>query len=117
MRRALARQDEAQRLLGAGLADRAGDGDDLRARPGARAGGPRPRMASSTSGTTISGPLSDEVGRPRLGDDRRGRALGERVADEVMAVAGVALDGEEQVARLEGARVDRDRRPPGRSRP
>ena len=107
VRGALARQHEAHRLLGAGLADGARDGDDLRARPGAGAGG---EIAHGPEHVRHDDqrPAVHEVGRPRFGDDRRGGALGESVADEVMAVAGVALDGEEQVARLEGARVDRD---------
>ena len=52
---AVAGERQPQRLLGAGLADRAGDGDDLRrasARARARA---RSRKPSSTSGTTSSG--------------------------------------------------------------
>ena len=52
MRRAGRDRHEAQRLLGAGLADRAGDGDDPRRPCGARAATPRRRMASSTSATT-----------------------------------------------------------------
>ena len=49
-----------------------------------------------------------ELGRPLLGDDSRRGALGQRVAHEIVAVARLALDGEEEVARLERARVDRD---------
>ena len=38
---------------------------------------------------------------------RTGRALGERIGDEGVAIAGLALQRDEQIARLQGARVDR----------
>ena len=79
MRRALAREDEAQRLLGAGLADRAGDGDDpasrAPARPRARAGAwprarparrraarTRERAARSAATTAAAAPLASAAG-------------------------------------------------------
>ena len=71
VRRALSRQREAHRLLGAGLADRARDRDDPR-RPCARARAmPRPRMASSTSGTTTSRSGPCEAGSSLLATRRR----------------------------------------------
>ena len=108
----LARQHEAQRLLGAGLADRAGH-RRRSARPcaGARRS-PSRRMASSTSGTTTSGPAPSNSAARSSAIDRRGRALRQRVAHEIVTVARLALDGEEEVARLAACACRSKRRSP-----
>ena len=90
-----------QRLLRAGLADRAGDADDRRRRP-------RPRRAAEilqrreAVGNADVGPFG------RLGHDRARRTLGERLIEEAMPVGRVTLQRDEQVARPDFARVEGD---------
>ena len=91
MRLAVGGEREAQRLLGAGLADRAGDGDHFapasaRARRAARS-----RKASSTSSTTSSGASAAKRAALRARDHRKPGAGFERGLDEIVAVAVVAL--------------------------
>ena len=88
---------ETQRLLGAGLADRAGDRDDLC--PGARARGPR---QIGEAGEDVGHDEQRSVGRHRvplgLGDHREAGAGRKRRRNEFVAVAGIAMDGEERLA-------------------
>ena len=106
MGRAEARQHEAQRLLGAGLADRARHGDDPGVRAAAR-GDPKATQGVEHVGRDDKRPGAFELRRPLLRYDRRRRALRKRVAHEGVTVARLAGDGEEKVARLQRARVDR----------
>ena len=103
---ALAREHEAQRLLRAGLADRAGDGDDSGLQFGAACGA---RMLHRLQHIRHDGEGACAFKLPcmSLVDHGERRALVERSLDEVMAVAGLAGDGEEDVARLKRAGVDR----------
>ena len=106
MRRAVARQCQTQGFLGAGLADRAGDGDDFAGKARARGAG------KLTQGFQY---VVDEQER-RVGEARALRARDHREAgaafqrrlDEIVAVAGIALDGEEGLALADGAGVDGD---------
>src|SRR5262249_29191373 len=100
---------EPQRLLGAGLADGAGDRDDLRVRACAR----RPRQVAQA----LEHVVDDEERRMLWeattsvgGNDRKACARRERGLNEVMAVAIVAPNGEERFAGRNRARVDRDAR-------
>ena len=79
----------------------------------ARARGARRARAapSSTSGTTSSGASVGERGALARGHDRqRRRRPCSAAVDEIVAVARVALDGEERVARLERAACRSKRR-------
>ncbi len=118
--RAGRRQSQAQRLLGGGLADRAGDGDDARGRAGARGAaevGHRGQHVPDDVEWAVAGAGVD-VG---LVDDRRRRTRREGLADVIVAVGPIAGDREEEVARFECPRVDRhaaypSRRPAGHPR-
>ena len=94
-------QRRARHLLGAGLADRPGDGEDARATARAR-GDAEPLQPAQRV-------VHDEL---RVGDvlgarDQRGAgAGGERAGDMVVTVMRIALDGDEQIAWLQGAGVD-----------
>ena len=100
-------EGEPHRLLGAGLADRAGDGDDRRVRAPPRRDAEAPhRVEHVRRDEERAG--AGKLRRAVLGHHRCRGTLGERVADEAVAVMDVALDGEEQVARLKRAGVDRD---------
>ena len=107
MRLALAREHEVERILGAGLADRAGDGNHARVRA-------RPRRAREIDqrGEHVGHDEERRVGREKAllvgGDDRKSGAGVERRGDEVMAVAVLARDGEEGFAACDGAAVDRE---------
>ena len=109
VRLAVARQRELQRLLGAGLADRAGDADELWrcCARGPRA--PARSAPSSTSGTTSSGASLREHAALVGGDDGKAGAGFQRRLDEIMAVAHI-LEREERFARRDGAGVDRKTR-------
>ena len=99
MRLARRREREPQRLLGAGLADRAGDARSTLACERARAARARSRKPSSTSGTTSSGASSGNRAAPvRRDHGERRRPLASAAAHEFVAVAGVALDREERLA-------------------
>ena len=105
MRLAVGGKREQQGFLGAGLADRAGDGDDFGAR--ARARGAREIAQSfehvgDDQQRRIGGKARAVVAR----DDGEPGAGFERGLDEVVAVAVVALDREEGVALAERAAVD-----------
>ena len=107
MRPAEALEGEPHRLLRPGLADRAGDRDDLRGRA------PAGRGAEAAHGIEHVRHDEERAGPAELGgalfrDHRRRRALGQRAAHEAVAVMNVALDGEEELARLKRARIDRD---------
>jgi hypothetical protein len=100
-------EGEAHGLLGARLADRPRHRDD----PGAAA--PARRAAEVPQGiqhVRHDGERAGigEVPRAILRHEGGRRALAEGLADEVVAVQGVAPDGEEQVTRPERPRVDRD---------
>ena len=100
-------QCKTQRLFGAGLADRAGDADDARARAIAR----RARQIAQAIqhvGDHQQWELLRKAVALRGGDDRKPGARLDRTRDEVVTVTVVALDGEEGFAGSNGARVDRD---------
>jgi len=98
---------DAQHFLGAGLADRAGDRNDARLRPRPR------RRAEALQGA--QGVVDREnrlmrgnPGAARPGDRRGRRARLEGARDVVVAVARLAPDGEEEIAGLQRAGVDRN---------
>ena len=98
---AVLRQREPQRFLGAGLADRAGDADHLGA---ACARAPRRRERASPRAhraRPAAARRPANCGAPVDGDDRKAGLGCKRRGDEIMAVAIVARDGEERVARLD----------------
>ncbi len=117
---ALSCEHQAQGILGPGLADRPGDGDDA----GARA---RARRTSeiAQAGEHVGNQEERRIRRHGalffLRDDGKGGAAFERGSDEIVAVAVLALNGEEGLSRLDAAAVDgkpadcRGRRPRGRS--
>ena len=87
----------------------------IRARDRARLGAPRSPSAPSTSGTATSGPASANSAARSCADER-GRGPGrEGGADVVVPVLRDAPDREEEVARPDRARVDRDAPRRGRS--
>jgi hypothetical protein len=95
------RQAQAQHLLGAGLADAAGDGDDA---------GIRARTRGTADGFERAQRIGDAQQRAAgcaagigIGDDGRSRAGLNAGRDELVAVARV-LQGDEHVAGLETAR-------------
>ena len=103
MRSAERAQDRPQHLLGRGLADAAGDRDQAAAEPGARiAAEPVQRRQRVVHQQQPGGVRHDPM------HHRAGRALGQRVGDEVVTVAGFTAQRDEQIARLQRARVDRD---------
>ena len=107
MRRAAGGQQRAQHLLGAGLADRAGDRDDLRLRARAR-GDAKPLHRLQSVVDREHRPKRGELA-PRARATRRRRGAGfEGARDMVVAVVRIALDGEEEIAGLKRAGVDRD---------
>ena len=102
--RRLRREHGAQRILGAGLADRAGDARD-------------PRLAARAPGVTEIDQRLHRVGdfheiALRFGhiarDDRRRRAARQRIGHESMAVSVLAGHGKEQIALADGAAVEGD---------
>ena len=102
--RSAGRERNAQRLLGGGLADAAGDGDHFRgAAPtsGAAEGGQGGERVVDQEKGTLAQP-----GGSGAGDDGEGGAAVERGRNEIVAVARGAGNGED-VARLEAAAVDR----------
>ena len=109
MRQALLAEHEAQRVLGSGLADRAGDRDDA-------GGGSRARGAGKIfEGCKHVGHDEQRCIRRHLaalvgGHHRKAGAAFERGGNERVAVAALALDGEERFAGLDGAAVDREAR-------
>ena len=107
MRRADLREDEAEHLLRAGLSDRSGDGDDRPAHACARSrrrparGRPAGRRERRAAGHRL----------PVRGLRRRSPVAApafRAVCDEVVAVAVLAVDGDEGFARFDRAAVDRD---------
>src|SRR5215472_4828560 len=101
------RKRQPQGFLGAGLADRAGDADELRRRARPR------RLAKLAQGEEN---VRDDQERCRGGEFRppvgryhceRGAGR-ERRGHEIMAVAVVARDGEKRFARRDAAAVDGD---------
>ena len=92
------RQREAQHLLGAGLADAAGDRDDLRLCDRALAASPIFSSALSTivddEQRTAARP-SSSVGRDTMA---RPAPAFSAVCGKIMAVDAIALDGDENVA-------------------
>ena len=83
---AVGRERQRQRLLGRGLADRAGDRDDLRLTR-ARAAPARSRRAASTSSTTSNRARRRHIARVDAARHHRERgARLERGRDEIMAV-------------------------------
>src|SRR5208282_495605 len=97
----------AQHLLDGRLADRASHRDNLRPRPRA-SGGPQPfhrleRVLDRERGAESGKPI-----RPLARHNRGGGAGIEGASDVIMAVVRVALDGEEKIAGLKRAAVDRN---------
>ena len=104
---AVAPERQPQRLLGSGLADRAGDADDLCRRTRAR----RPReVAQSVEhlGHDQQRRIRGKAGALVRGHHRKGGTGRERGRDEIVAVAVVALDGEKRFSGRNRAGVDRD---------
>ena len=90
---AVGRKREAQRLLGAGLADRAGDADDLRLRARARRAREVAQRRRARRRTTRSGAVPGSAARAcRRRPTASAGAGRERRGHEVVAVAVVALD-------------------------
>ena len=105
MGQALAFQDRAQGFLGSGLAHGARDRGDAAVRPRPRRQPERDHGVEHVrNGDEAALPfeLSGAVER----DHGCRRALRQCSGHEVMPIAGIALDGEEEIARLQGARVD-----------
>ena len=101
------REREPQRLLGAGLADRAGDADHLGLRARARGAGEIAQAFEHVRHDQQRRVLRERVALVG-GDDREAGAVGERGRHEFVAVAGVALDREERLAAPDAAAVDGD---------
>ena len=103
--RSLRVQHPPQRLLGGGLADRAGDRDHLRMEPRARG-----ISESNQTGQHVIHHQQRRVARELValcGPHHRQRCTGlQRRGDEIMAVVDVALDGEIGFTRRDGAAVD-----------
>ena len=100
MRHACARQHELQRFLGRGLADRAGDRDHLAVQPRAcRA------CQIAQAFEHVIDHQQRRIGRKRsrfvLATHRETGAVLQRGFDEIMAVAAVARDRKEGIARLQ----------------
>src|SRR5262249_39034111 len=113
---AVAGKRQTQPLLGARLADRAGDADDFRSRARAR----RPRevaQALEHVGNDEQRRILGKALAPVGGDDRKPGACRERGRNEVAAVAVVAFDGEDCFAGRTRARVDGNARHRRRQRP
>jgi hypothetical protein len=107
MHLAIARQRKPQRLLGRGLADRAGDRDDLAAAARARRGGEVAQAIEHVghdqqrrTGRHFTSLVARHNREPGTVLDRR--------LHEGMAVVRVALDGEEGLVGRDRAAVDRD---------
>ena len=105
MRFTVFRQRQTQRLFGAGLADRAGDADHLGARARPRRGG-EIAQAGEHIRHGQQRCVSRELRAPLRGDHGERGFGGKRCGDKVMAVAMLAVNGEERVARIERAAVD-----------
>src|SRR5262245_63053782 len=115
MRFAVGRQREAQRFLGGGLADRAGDRDNLAAYTFAR-GTSQPTQSFEH----IIDNEQRRVGKPlALAFRHHGQARAgfHRCVDEIVTVAIVALDREECVTSRPCTAVDRYTRFTWRQRP
>ena len=102
---AVLRQRKPQRLLGSGLADRAGDADHLGLRARSRGHG-----ESAQSGKHIGHDeerrIAGKLAAPVGGDDGEAGFSGKCRGDKIVAVAIVALDGKERVARRQAAAID-----------
>ena len=112
---ALRAEQAAQRFLGRGLADRAGDGDHLCAEPRAR--------RASEIGQARQHLVHHEKRRVRrelvglrFCDHGEAGARGQRRSDEIMPVMNVALDRKISFAGCDGATVDRQARDSVRQR-
>ncbi len=102
---ALVAEHAAQRLLGRGLADRAGDRDHLRMQPRARGAG-----EIDETGEHVLDHQKRRVGRelfPLSAFDHRQRRVSlQRGCDKFMPVMDLALDGKISFSRRDGAAVD-----------
>ncbi len=107
MGRAVGAEREEQRLLGRGLADRAGDADDAGACPPARRAAGRFERAEHVVHREQGRAFRHLADAAAL-DDAERRAAIRRRADIGVAVAVVAAYGEEHVARPQRAGVDGD---------
>ena len=100
-------EHQAQRFFGAGLAHRAGDGDDLRLRVCARAArkfAQAGKHIGDDEQRRVMGKAVAPIGR----DHGKPGAAFERGRDEFVAIAVITGDGKECFARSQRAAVDRD---------
>jgi hypothetical protein len=102
-------QRQAERLLGSGLAYRTGDANDARLRAGARCPGEIAQAVEHIRHHEQGRILGKAVAFGG-GDDRKPGPRLDRSWDEVVAVAVVALDGEECLAGSNAAGIDRNPR-------
>ena len=106
MHRPLGGKRGGQHLLGAGLADAAGDRGDLRSAAQARGDADPAERCKHVVGDRQRPGDAAQRGEMVLVDDGGGGAGGKRKGDEIVAVMGIAADGEEGLARLDRAAVD-----------
>ncbi len=104
--RGLALEGALQRLLGAGLADAAGDADDRGGAAPARGAAEILERGHRVGDEQQRSVRGDARGHAR--DQRRCGAPLERGADVIMAIEFGAGEGDEEVARCHRAAVDRD---------
>ena len=115
MRLAVLRQRKPQRLLGAGLADRAGDADELGLAARTRGTRERDQAVQHVRHREQRRVLGKFIAPARRNDGKAGVLLQCRL-DELMPVARIALDREERLARRDRAGVDRKPGDAGRQR-
>jgi hypothetical protein len=115
MRRAAGGERQPQRLLGAGLADRAGHADHLGRRAGARGAGEIAKRGQDIGHDQQRGARKGLASRRR--HHRQGGARLQCGRHEVMAVAVIAGDGEKGLAGRNAAAVDRQARHRAGQRP
>ena len=100
---ALSGQGDPGHFLGRGLADRAGDGDDLALHAGAAGAAQRLKRGQNVRDDQQGRVIGDTLGN--AADQRGAGALFQRLGHEIMAVPR-RLQRDEQIARLDGAGVD-----------
>jgi hypothetical protein len=105
-----------ERVLGSGLADRAGDRDHPGGGTGARRGGEVAERREHV-GHDEQRRVRRHLLTPLGGDDRERGAVLESAGDEVVAVAVLAADGKERLAPPDGAAVDGEAGDARRQRP
>src|SRR5690348_6127356 len=100
------RQSKPQCFLCAGLAHRAGDGDDFRPRAGA-SGARKIAEAFQHIGNNKQG-CSGEASSRFLGYDRNTGTGGQSIVYEVVAIPAFAVNGEKRIAFRQGSAVIRN---------